>query len=187
MDPEEAARQLAAMFAPEPKRKVTPAAKPLFAALEKSDFAAASEILRTHRELIHAEDEEGQTPLYVAVTMDEPHFVVFCHQLGGDPNHRDREGWPIIMEASRRRARRSLDTLMQLYGLDINGQNKLGWTALMLALSNMDFETAEMLVDGGADLDVANLVGMTARRMISDIPETPSSLRAKCLHPAGQC
>lgn len=183
----EEARQLATMFAPEPKRKVAPSAKPLFAALEKSDFAAASEILKTHHELVHAEDEEGQTPLYVAVTMDEPDFVVFCHQLGGDPNHRDREGWPVIMEASRRRARRCLGTLMHLHGLDINGQNKLGWNALLLALSRMDFETAELLVDGGADLDVVGPVGITARQMISGISETPPSLRAKCLHPAGQC
>jgi hypothetical protein len=186
-DPAESARQLATMLTPEPKRTVSEDAKPLFVAIKNGDFAAASEFLRSQPGLVHAQNEDGQTPLYMAVAMDEPDFIVFCHQLGGDPNHRDREGWPAIMEAARRHARRSIVALVKLRGFDIDSQSKIGWTAVMLAISREDFETAETLIDAGADLDRQNVFGQTARHMIADIPGIPDSLRKKCLHETGYC
>lgn len=186
-DPAESAKQLATMLTPEPKRKVSDDAKPLFTAIKNGNFPAASEMLRSQPALVHAQNEDGQTPLYMAVAMDEPDFIVFCHQLGADPNHRDREGWPAIMEAARRHARRSIAALERLRGFNIDCQSKIGWTALMLALSREDFETAETLVDAGASLDVPNVLGLTARQMIPDIPGIPGTLRAKCLHATGHC
>ena len=37
--------------------------------------------------------------------------------------------------------------------------------------TRMDFEIAEALVDAGADLDVANLVVLTARQLIAGIED----------------
>lgn len=182
-DPEatEAARELANMFAPEPKRKVSPAARPLFAELEKGNFTAAAVMLRANPDLVRQENEEGETPLYVGVANDRPDFITLCHQLGGDPNHCDREGWPAVLEAVRCRAPGSLAALIRLEGFNIDATNKLGWTALMAALPRGYLELAEMLIDGGADLDARDPSGFSAREMIMDSPNAPESLRARCL------
>lgn len=184
LSPKEAATMMTNIMVNEPKRKVPEAAIPLFDALHRKDFAAACAFLEAHPQMVDMEDEDGMSPLYIGAVLDQPEFVRFCAKLGANPNHRDREGWPIVTEAVRRRAPRGLDALLQLNDTDINLSSKMGWTALHLALTIGEFESAGQLVDAGADFDLENMAGITARQLLEEIPDVPDALRAKVLRHA---
>ena len=74
------------------------------------------------------------------------------HELGGDVNEKDKNGWTALMSASSRGCFEVVKYLVD-HGADVNAKNVKQWTALMSASSRGCFEVVKYLVDHGADVN----------------------------------
>ena len=86
-----------------------------------------------------------------------------------------RGGWTPLMYAARQDARASLQALAAA-GASLNVTDPDGTTALTLAIINAHYDTAVLLLDRGADPNVADSRGMTALYAAVDmntLDETP--------------
>jgi ankyrin repeat protein len=80
--------------------------------------------------------------------------------------------WTPLMYAARQGALGAARTLAD-GGADVNATNPDNATALILAIINGHYDVADMLLDKGADPDVADVVGMTALYAAIDMRTLP--------------
>lgn len=163
----------------EPKRTVSAEASQLFAALRVGDTATVLAMLAKEPALLEVEDEEGRTPLYIAVAINNSSLVDLLLTHSANPLHRDREGWPPILEAARAKAWESLAVLLRSIRVDVNGANNAGFTALHLAMSRSDFKTVDLLLAAKADIDRSTMIGLTPRQLLHANPGAPDALLKK--------
>jgi cytohesin len=86
-----------------------------------------------------------------------------------------RGGWTPLMYAARQDARRSVDALVKA-GAELNGVDPDGTSALTLAIINAHYEAAVLMLDAGADPNVADARGMAplyAAVDMNTLDETP--------------
>ena len=126
---------------------------------------------------------QGQTALMWAAAENHAAAVKVLIEHGADPNLRSRElafpdyryetngmavfqlpkgGWTALMYAARENAIDAAAALADLK-VDLNATSRPeGTTALQLAIINLHYDLASMLLDKGADPDVPDSTGMTA-------------------------
>src|SRR5262245_33679049 len=86
-----------------------------------------------------------------------------------------RGGWTPLMYAARQDARSALSALVKA-GANLNGVDPDGTSALTLAIINAHYDAADMLLDAGADPNVADTRGMAPLYAVVDmntLDETP--------------
>jgi type II secretory pathway predicted ATPase ExeA len=106
-------------------------------------------------------DENGLTPLMLAVIHGHVGIVGTLLGYGADVNARDRAGvTPLMMAANNNRS--ALLPLLLERGADVNARTDSGWTALMYATWQGHINLVRRLLQAGADSAVADRMGWTA-------------------------
>jgi ankyrin repeat protein len=126
------------------------------------DFVRVRELLRLGADP-DARDDDGRSPLFLAVLGGAVGLVGLLLESGADPNARDRDGWTALHFA----AQEHLPEMVRLLigrGADVNARdgegNSVLWRAVFSAAGRP--EIAQLLLASGARIDIANDAGETA-------------------------
>jgi ankyrin repeat protein len=89
-------------------------------------------------------------------------WLGLLYQKGANLNLKDRDGnTPLILAAVTRWAD-GISTLIRLKA-QVNAQNRLGETALLKAVQGRDLAMVKLLIEAGANPDIADNSGTSAR------------------------
>ncbi len=158
---------------------------------------------------LHARDDEGNTPLHLAVRADSLAAVTFLLEAGADPSARNRDGnTPLHLTANSKWT--AIVTALLASGADLNaGAGTIG-TPLLHAIGNRSYTIAgrrrlrfgmseppiTALLEAGADINAADSTGATPllasldpqrrREALADLPIRLLALGADPNRPDGQ-
>lgn len=140
-------------------------------AVKDKDGAKATEILdKPGNTVVNTRDNDtGDTALHIATRRSDASWVGFLLQKGASANSRDRDGNTPVMVAAQTRWAEGVQIYVAIKSqLDL--QNRIGETALQKAVQNRDTGIAKMLIDGGANPDITDSSGRSARSMAESDP-----------------
>lgn len=103
---------------------------------------------------VNAKDNEGKTPLMVAVVSGDMHLISGLLAYGADPNVQDHDGWTAGMHAVRLNEPK-IFRLMGQYKANYNLVNSDEMTALAMAVMDNKANAAVAMLDNGAKPDFA--------------------------------
>lgn len=103
---------------------------------------------------VNARDDEGKTPLIVAVASGDISLISGLLAYGADPNAQDHDGWTAAMHAVRSNEPK-IFRLMGQYKANYNLVNSDDMTALAIAVMNNKANAAVAMLDNGAKPDFA--------------------------------
>jgi len=103
---------------------------------------------------VNAKDNEGKTPLMVAVVSGDMSLISGLLAYGADPNMQDHDGWTAGMHAVRLNEPR-IFRLMGQYKANYNLVNSDEMTALAMAVMDNKANAAVAMLDNGAMPDFA--------------------------------
>lgn len=127
--------------------------------------------------IINSHDSDtGDTALHIVVKRTDTGWLADLLQAGANPNSRDNSGNTPLMLASLSRFSEGVRILL-LVRAQVNLQNRLGETALLKAVQNRDAFTAKMLIDAGANPDLSDNSGATARSVAELDPRAAAIAR----------
>jgi len=140
-------------------------------------------LIETGAEVNVAEHWQGQTALMWAATENHGAAIKALAAHGVDLNARSKElnfpeyryetngmavfqlpkgGWTALMYAARQNSKDAVSALADVHA-DLNATTKQeGTTALQIAILNIHYDLANLLIERGADPNVTDLSGMTA-------------------------
>lgn len=129
---------------------------------EGFDFSDVAQALVAGGADINAQTPEGITPLQLSVINNKPHTFSTLLALKANPNIIGTDGITTLMNAFSINNLSMVDALLKS-GVDINIQNKEGWTALHYATaSSLDTTPfVKKLVEMGADINSLTIEGYT--------------------------
>ena len=159
---------------PAPTPEPTEASKPLSQrdnALIQSAYdgdLAMVEILVSKGTAVNVRDQRKRTPLILAAHNGHTEVVEFLFSQGADINARESDRQSALMYAARRSFNETAVFLLKS-GAEVNNQSrKQGVTALMLATVSDNAELVQMLLEHGADADLRNIFGKTAKGLAEE-------------------
>ena len=112
---------------------------------------------------INAQDEDGRTPLHVALNhyFPEERTILLFIKKGAEINIQDKGGNTPLHCAVRgywwRKVRLEITEMLIKNGADVNAKNRRGQTPLDLAISVGDLKIGELLIQNGADVSTEEL------------------------------
>ncbi len=118
---------------------------------------------------INARNENGSTPLLLAVSNGNVNIAELLITQGADINARNSDGnTPLRLALDSQNIDWSIVESLIEKGADINTQNSDGNTPLRLALDsqNIDWSIVESLIEKGADINTVNRSGETTLSLI---------------------
>ena len=122
-------------------------------AVRERDGAKALELLRsTSATILNARDEKGETALIVAITRRDDDWTMFLLAQGADPNLAARNGdTPLIAAARVGYAGAAAELIDRKAKVD--AANRMGETALIVAVQQRQPTLVKLLLAAGADPD----------------------------------
>ena len=140
-------------------------------AVKEKDAAKATEILdKPGNIVVNTRDADtGETALHIATKRSDAAWVGFMLQRGANANARDREGNTPLLAATQVRWSEGVRIFIAIKA-QLDAQNRLGETALHKAIQNRDSITAKMLIDAGANPDINDNSGVSARTIANADP-----------------
>ncbi|HET7607429.1 MAG TPA: ankyrin repeat domain-containing protein [Gammaproteobacteria bacterium] len=155
---------------------------PLMLASRTSGIAAVRLLIERGANVDVVEQWQGQTPLMYAAAHDRGEVAAALIAAGADVNARtpindlpEREsrvryyveipvaGFTPVMFAARSGANSALRSLIAGKA-DLDAKTPEGFTPIVIALDNLHFDTATVLVEGGASADDGGLLGVVEAR-----------------------
>ena len=104
----------------------------------------------------NAQDDQGNTPLMSIIgRRDDVGAVKSLLEFGADPNLQNQKQHTVLMYASQFNRIKSIELLTE-NKVSTNQISSDGWTALKIAAFNGNTKAAELLIDGGADIDLGD-------------------------------
>ncbi len=141
----------------------------------KSDDAV--KLFKDKPSLVNARDFEGMTALIAAIDKRDREWAGYLLQQGADPNLPARNGETPLMAASRVGMSDAVDWLLGL-GAKVDAENKMGETALIIAVQRRQIPIVKALIDAGANPDKADSAqGYSARDYAKRDNRTPELLK----------
>ncbi|MBE0511381.1 MAG: ankyrin repeat domain-containing protein [Gammaproteobacteria bacterium] len=134
----------------------------LLAAAHQGDVAEASRLLEAGADVNKAHRPWNLTPLLVSVGVSEA-MTDLLLRAGADINAKEREGVTVLMKAVHGGKPKVVERLLAEPGLMVDTSGPRGNTALTYAILYGHAEMVEMLVDHGADVNVARANGTTPK------------------------
>ena len=155
---------LAAMLLVQPASAQTLGSEDFVAAVRDRDGDKAMEILRAKGSLaLNARDGNGDTGLTVAIARRDDVWTGFLLSHGADPNRPGRNGDTPLIAAARVGFLGAASSLI-LKRVKIDAANRMGETALIVAVHGRHVPLVKLLLDHGANPDEADsAAGYSAR------------------------
>ena len=117
-------------------------------AIRTGDTAKAVQLIRDNPNIVEYRNGKGETPLMVAIQNRDPSWAGFLLSQNADPNVADRDGNTPLIQA----------------GARIDDKNRMGETALIVAVQRRQVPIVKLLLAQGADPDKADAAaGYSAR------------------------
>lgn len=117
---------------------------------------------------INTQSSNGWTALMIAAVKGYDELVTLLLARGADANLRDIYGWTPLMRAAYENRLTVTRALLASNKANVNAANDNGATALHLAAQRGHLHIAQMLIDGGADLETKDLQGRTPAMLARD-------------------
>jgi serine/threonine-protein phosphatase 6 regulatory ankyrin repeat subunit B len=120
---------------------------------------------------INKQGAEGYTPLHIATNLDIFQMVKLLIERGASASILNNNHSNILMTACYLRLTAILDYLISVIGvdrleIDINIQNKHGYTVLMYAMLNISVKNIKLLLKNNPDLNLQNQEGDTILTLV---------------------
>ena len=138
----------------------------LLAAAYRNDVSAARKLVADGAD-VNAKDSSEQSAYLIATSEigDDPRLLELTLDAGADVNAKDSFNGTGLIRAAERGYARIVRRLLET-DIDIDHVNRLGWTALLEAIvlgegGRAHTETVRLLVDAGADVNLADRDGVT--------------------------
>lgn len=122
-------------------------------AVRDRDGSKAMELLRERGPgIVNARDEKGETPLIVAIARRDDNWTAFLLDQGADPNLAARTGDTPLIAAARSGYVAGAADLVRMK-VKIDAANRMGETALIVAVQQRQPGIVKLLLAAGADPD----------------------------------
>ncbi len=146
-------------------------------AIEDGKNDDAVKLFKDKPTLANARDFSGQTALIAAIDNRDREWAGYLLQQGADPNLPGIRGETPLMAAARVGMSEAVDWLLGL-NARVDGENKMGETALIIAVQNRQLGIVRSLLAAGADPDKADSAqGYSARDYAKRDSRTPELLK----------
>jgi ankyrin repeat protein len=139
----------------------------LLAAAYENDVATAQRLVEEGAD-VNVKDDTQQSAYLIATSEvgDDPRLLDLTLDAGADVNAKDSYDGTGLIRAAERGYATIVARLLET-DIDVNHVNRLGWTALLEAVilgegGREHIETVRLLVDAGADVDIADESGTAA-------------------------
>jgi ankyrin repeat protein len=132
-------------------------------AVRKGDAQKAIDLLRARATVVNARDDKGETGLIAAIIKRDDEWSYYLLQQGADPNLATFSGDTPLITAARVGY---VDMVGELIArrVRVNAANKMGETALIIAVQQRAAPIVELLLAYGADPDRSDsAAGLSAR------------------------
>jgi uncharacterized protein len=165
---------------------------PLMAAARSGHVGAATVLLEAGADINAKEQFGGQSALMWAAAQSQPAMVKLLASKGADldargvvhqwerkviteprPKDMNKGGFTPLLYAAREGCVECVKNLA-LAGADLNLEDPDRMTPLNMALFNLHFEAAAMLIDAGADVDKWDFYGRSPLYMAADVSTLPT-------------
>ena len=176
----------------DPNFKTPNGETPLMAAARTGKIDAAKALIAAGADINAKEAWGGQSALMWAAAQSQPEMVKFLVSNGANlndhgkvnqwerkiiqeprPKDMNKGGFTPLHYAAREGCVACVKNLLAA-GADPDSEDPDRETPLLLALENMHFDTAAVLVNGGADLDKWDLFGRSPVYMAADVSTLPT-------------
>lgn len=157
-------------------------------AVKDRDVNAASELAsKPGTTVVNTRDgDNGEAAVHIVTRRSDLGWLGLLYQKGANLNLKDRDGNTPLILAAIGRWGEGVTTLIRLKA-QVNQQNRLGETALLKVVQARDADLAKALIEAGANPDLADNSGISARtaansdpraaaivKLFKDIPAKPS-------------
>lgn len=133
-------------------------------AVKERDLAKVTQLMGGSPTIVNTKDQStGEAALHIVTRARDTGWMRYLLESGADPNTRDRDGvTPLLIAVDQRFTDGA--RLLLAGRADINLQNRSGETPLIKAVQLRDQAMVRLLVERGANPDIAdNLAGYSAR------------------------
>jgi uncharacterized protein len=113
--------------------------------------------------------DTGEAGVHIVTRRGDLGWLGLLYQKGANLNLKDREGNTPLILAALTRWSEGVQTLIRLKA-QVNLQNRLGETALLKAVQARDYTLSKMLLDAGANPDIADNSGISPRIAATEDP-----------------
>ena len=113
--------------------------------------------------------DSGETALHIVTRRGDLNWTGFLISKGANINTRDREGNTPLIIATIARWTEGVALLTKIKA-QVDGQNRLGETAFLKAVQGRDSYNAKALIDAGANPDINDSSGVSARSAADSDP-----------------
>jgi uncharacterized protein len=140
------------------------------------------------------DSDNGEGAIHIVTKRGDLGWLGLLYQKGANLNLKDRDGNTPLILASISRWTDGISTLVRLKA-QVNAQNRLGETALLKAVQARSLDIAKLLTEAGANPDIADNSGISARiaaendpraaaiaKLFKDVPvKAPSKMQGPSL------
>jgi ankyrin repeat protein len=127
----------------------------LYAAVEKGHYTTAEHLIKAGADSNLGDNIRGATPLLRAIHYGHSPLVELLLREGADINARDNEGLtPLMVAVSGKNS--AIIALLLKSRPYLNALNNDGIAALHIAIMQGNYTTAKLLIEAGADSNIAN-------------------------------
>lgn len=113
--------------------------------------------------------DTGDAGIHIVTRRGDLGWLGLLYQKGANLNLKDREGNTPLILATISRWGEGVTTLIRLKA-QVNAQNRLGETAVLKAVQARDLTLVKSLIEGGANPDIADNSGISARAAADNDP-----------------
>lgn len=122
-------------------------------AVRQQDAGAAQQLLGSQTGIVDSRDDNGDTALIIAISRGDESWTGFLLNNGANPNLPERShGDTPIIAAARAGFDKAAEWLLEM-GAKVDSTNRMGETALIVAVQQRDIRLVKLLLRNGADAD----------------------------------